>query len=316
MSLKSERKMRYDKGRRFMSDVVIPAFMKNGLQYMNLKECGNVIAVIQCNSCNTRHFAGYNRCRSRWCVNCNHHKLLCWLARLLPIMEKWLAEGKYISMLNFTISDTESLVDGVDLLEKSFRAMNNMTQMRKYWKERFPGGIRSLECKIGKNSGEWHPHLHCMVLQDKYQKDFPKLRDKWDAYVKMYDTRDLKKHGSVFIKSVSSEGKYSLLESACEVLKYILKPEKQLFEPAYGQKLVEAFTSLRGKRQVNTWGLLRGLAAQVEDDVDKTEDDKLVNFVCQMCGCTKGTLLRLLADELGDEIIYDLAVCDKKKELV
>lgn len=288
-----------------MSSVVIPAFEVAGIreEVMKMKDCGKMISVIECTSCQTRHFAGFNRCKSRWCVTCAHVKVLAWVARILPVAENWLASGGNISMLNFTIKDVDNLDDGLTILNESFRALYNVPSKRKRWQERFPGGIRSLEVKRGKNSRLWHPHIHSIVLQPAgYRKDFAWLKTEWERYTskqwKKLFLEDPEKTGSVWIKKITGK---NLLKSVCETLKYIVKPELSLYKEK--ENLLECVETLKGKRQINTWGLFRGLNKDVDEDIEKSEEKKLTDFICQRCGCTEGELKKLLYDDIT--ILYD-----------
>lgn len=288
-----------------MQGVVIPSFRAAGLMEEGLKmdDCGKMISMIECNNCQTKHFAGFNRCKSRWCVTCNHVKVLAWVARIVPVIEDWLAGGGNVSMLNFTIKNVEHLDDGLTIVNESFRAMYHTSSKRQRWKERFPGGVRSLEVKKGENSFLWHPHIHSIVLQPAgYRKDFDWLKDEWEnctsrQWRKIFlDVPD--KVGSVWIKKVTGK---NLLKSVCEALKYIIKPEKVIYEEK--ANLLECVETLKGKRQINTWGLLRGLAKKVDEDIERTEERKLTEFICQRCGCTEGQLRKMLYDDIT--ILYD-----------
>lgn len=305
----------YQYGRELMENVVIPAFENAGIPDMErLKMCGQMIHIIECKACKTKHYAGNWRCMNRWCVNCNRVKVKAWIARLVPILKEWLDAGNYITILNLTIKDTETLADGLRLLEISYRSMQNGDkELRKKWKERFPGGVRSLEVKRGKNSKNWHPHYHCLTMQNTYNKDFNWLRDSWERFTwqtagndyKEYEKlsrkeKDKHKLGSVWLKEINQD---NLLVGVVETLKYIMKPEMSLFKSR--DDLTEAWELLKGKRQVNTWGLLRGLNKLVDDDIEHTEEKKLTEFICQQCGCTEGHLESVLYSELSDFVLYD-----------
>lgn len=292
-----------------MDELIVPAFMEVvPAEGEKIRICGEFVYTADCLNCGTKHFHGYNRCRSRWCLNCNYTRSLIWIAKLIPVMERWVADGKYISMLNFTIKDTEKLFDGLNILERSFRNIYNSTAKKRIrWKDRFPGGVRSLEVKKGKNSKLWHPHYHCLVLQDYKQKDFYWLRDEWKSAVQNYSMDE----GSVWIKEVKQNGAYSLLKAVVEVLKYILKPDDTLYQvdKLTGQydALTEAYWTLKGKRQTNTWGLLRGLNKEVDKELEKDIDEKkLADFICQRCGCDEYELQTSIYSVVRDENVFDL----------
>lgn len=302
-------------GKELMEKVVYPAFENAKIPDLaNMKLCGSVINVIECKACHTKHYAGNWRCKNRWCINCNRVKVKAWIARLVPILKEWLEAGNYITILNLTIKDTERLTEGLKLLESSFRSMQNGDkEFRKKWKDRFPGGVRSLEVKRGKNSKDWHPHFHCLTMQNYYNKDFNWVRDAWERftwqcsgndysqYAKLSrKEKDKQKIGSVWLKEITSE---DLLVGVVETLKYIMKPELSLFKNT--EDLTEAWVELKGKRQVNTWGLLRGLGKLVDEDIEHTEEKKLTEFICQQCGCTEGHLESVLYTELSDLVLFD-----------
>lgn len=283
-----------------MHDIVIPAFQELGLraEVDRLRSCGQYVYYIDCCNCHTKHFSGYTSCKSRWCLICNHFRVLKWVAKLVNVIDRWIENGGHVSMINFTVRDTDSLRLGIDSLSRAFRGIYNNTANRRYWKSRFPGGVRSLEVKKGKNSGKWHPHYHCLVLQPTdYEKDFYWLRERWKNLTGG--------EGSVWVKQVRGT---NLLKSICETVKYILKPELSLYKN--NDMLAEAWYVLKGVRQVNTWGVLRGIGKQIEDEIERESDvqgqkKKLTEFVCQRCGCTEGELVSILYAEAKEYLLVD-----------
>lgn len=302
---KADKWRRYMQGRDMMYRTVIPAFENLSLPEADiLKKCGQFINVVECKACHLQHFAGFKRCKSRWCIPCNHVKVLAWIARLILVMEDWMECGGKISMLNFTVKDMDKLSDGIELLNKSFRSFYHTPRRRERWKRRFPGGVRSLEVKIGKYSGKWHPHMHCLALQPPdYQKDYDWLKEDWENITKKQYKKiiggDFEKVGSVWIKNVTGD---NLLNAICETLKYILKPENSLYEDE--DILWEAWYTLKGKRQINTWGLLRGLSKKVDEDIEQKDEKILTEFICQRCGCTSGELKAMLFSTISDDSLF------------
>jgi len=188
--------------------------------------------------------------------------------------------------------------------------------------------------KIGKGSGQWHPHYHCLVMQpaDGYVKDYDWLSKDWHDIVghngrdvvRKDGTPDKDWNGNVFIKKVDNrkkkDGKTGLLKAICETLKYILKADEAIFgkpdEPMEDLTLFsEAHRVLKGKRQTSTWGLLYGLAKEVEADMKEENDKKVKDFICQRCGCTEGTLMQILYETLSKDgtILYDIPRTRRKK---
>lgn len=151
----------------------------------------------------------------------------------------------------------------------------------------FHGGVRSLEVVIGENSGSWHAHLHCIVLQDKYERDYNELEKRWNKACQLSLGVEDIKVGSVYISSVQGNIEQSILE----VIKYILKPNIDLYKMP--DKFKEAYDCLKGRKQVNTWGLFRNLINIIDKEFEKDTKE----FECIDCGCTSATVKFLDLEE-------------------
>ena len=321
--LENKRQVKLLEYRKLNEEMIIPALESIG-EFKNAElvaNCGRYVNVINCVSCDTKHFGGACSCRVRYCFNCLHKRLLCWLVVLIPVFEEWYVEDNYISMLNFTVRDSMPLKVPLEMLENGFRKLYHEDKIRRrHWKERFPGGIRSLEVKLGKNSGEWHPHYHCLVMQKGgvFEKDYDWLIEAWHEVIghngmkvkQKNGTYDWGWNGHLRIKKIDDKGNKGILHAVKESLKYIVKVEnkengkatrnfyrnKELFEDLY--------TTLKNKKQTSTWGLLYGLKSKVDEDFKKETVSSLMNFICQKCGCTEGELKMILSDT--SEILYDV----------
>jgi hypothetical protein len=287
--------------RRLNKMMVIPAlaFLMEGedTEYQRVRGCGNTVYSATCTNCGTKHFSGFWRCKSRWCLNCSHVKQLIWIARIKERVEQ-LSENYYVCMLNLTIRDGSDITERLKVLERAWRCFqHDDLESRKMFKKRFLGGVRSLEVKRGKNSGMWHPHYHCLLIIPKgdFQKDYDWVKASWK---KVTDDQ-----GSVFF-SPKRQGQ-SVIKAICEVLKYIVKPEKSVYEDAEFEKL---YWVLKGRRQTNTWGLLRGLAKLVETDSETITEKKLEQFICSKCGCTVAELEMMLFKDAKNDLLYDVPV--------
>ena len=117
------------------------------------------------------------------------------------------------------------------------------------------GGLASVELKRGKNSGEWHPHAHAIVLLTR-RIDQAKLSAEWAT----------RTDGSFIVGITALSQKRTLLKSLCEALKYAVK-----FADLPGAECIDAWQAARGKRLCQSWGCMWGM---LEDADQEGEDEK------------------------------------------
>lgn len=276
-----------------MREDVIPKIKAAGYEDLarKLSECGYFVNIIRCLRCDTSHFAGFNRCKNRFCLNCQHVRSMLYTGRVYQRMKE--NEGLYdYSFLTLTLRDQDNLREMIKKLGDFWRQLYHVRkEYCKKFKERIEGFIKSLEVKKGENSKKWHCHYHILVAQSKlreFEKDFYWLRDAW---------KDITKgEGSVFIRQCKGD----LFDIALEIVKYIFKPACYSIE-----EYEELIRSLSGVRQISTGGIFRGLNKVVEEDMNKVEEKTLDNFICQKCGFNQGQLETIKFELLKDIILYD-----------
>lgn len=275
----------------YIADEIVPAFSRAGEAKLSqrISDCGDFIRVAECCDCHGRHFAGASRCKSRFCPVCAKLRSLLWLAKLVSFFNAWLSSGGYVFKLNFTVRDTASLKDGLNLIGDAWRIMTNSDRlMRREFRTRFSGGIRSLEVKLGKNSGLWHPHLHCLVLKDRFGKDYGVIRDMWERAARLAarSDNDSDKVGSVWLKGFDASRENDLLDAIVETFKYITDLK---FFRASNEQIKELVESLRGKRGIQAWGNMYNMPDDVEDAFNAKDYDEIQSYVCGVCGFDKFT---------------------------
>jgi len=222
-----------------------------------------------------------------------------YVAKVLERMMPYLSDGYVPHMLTMTIRDGDSLQERIDFLRASWRRFTNgSARRREQFKARMKGGFRSIEVKIGKGSGKWHPHMHMIFITPpgEYQRDWEWVMPTW----KDVTAGD----GSVEVHKIK-EGPAGILKAVCEVVKYFVAPDKETLE-IDDERFSEMYWTLKGLRSVNTWGLLRGVDLEAEQEDTDLDIKKLADFVCQLCGCEKYEIQSVLASELGNALLLDL----------
>lgn len=293
--------MRYNSFRKLHkanSELVIPAFKRaadvcfNQVELLReaykIADCGDAINTVRCNDCGTNHFKSFVRCKSKFCVLCQRVKSALWTAHLYSWLKQWLEQGNYVVFLNLTIKDTDLLKDGLNQLEGAWRQMTGK-KFRKAFLSKFPGGFRSIEIKTGKNSGQWHPHIHALVLKEKFSKDTDFLHYVWPrcvaengGYAENLKIMAFKRQPN----EPDEEYNLRLIKSVKEVCKYITKFDWEKETP---ERVGEIYSALKGKRQYAVWGALSYVRQAVENDLSTKSNKEVDDFICQKCGCTQGT---------------------------
>lgn len=174
-------------------------------------------------------------CRDRWCVMCCAQKQA--FAKDQAAM--YIKSLKAPRFLTLTLKNNESdLKSQVTFLQQSFTKLRN----RAYWKKNVTGGIWFLEVKRGKNSEQWHPHLH--ILLDGNYMEQGRLSALWELVTFgspiIYITR---------ISDVEHAAKY--------VAKYSAKPAVLKNMPLADR--METIQALFRKRLCGTFGTAKSI---------------------------------------------------------
>ena len=182
-----------------------------------------------------------------------------------------------VALLTLTVKNGSDLGERANHLLTSFRTL--IKRRQDYLKKgrgfnefcKIDGAMYSYENTYNEKTGEWHPHVHMLVLLNDWI-DQEQLSETWheitgDSYI--VDVRKVKK---------SKELGYA--KAAAEVCKYALK-----FSDLTVEKTWEAFKTLKGKNLSGSFGSLRGvkipknLADDMPDDKDLPYLEMLYKFV-------------------------------------
>lgn len=281
--------------RKYSSENIVPALEEAKLykEADKVASCGSYVNTAKCNHCGTNHFKSFQRCKSKFCPTCSNVKSKLWVAHLVEYIQQWLSQGHYAVFCNYTIKNTDTLQEGLDILEGAWRNMTGK-QYRKAFMSYFPGGFKAIEVTIAKDN-TWHPHIHSILLKREYRKDVGFARYVWRGSVR--------KMGGVCLQNPEFYpfGKYDrksshyntkeeylldITKNIKEVCKYITKFD---FKEESPEHVVELYTGLKGKRQYAVWGVLADIRKKIAYQLENHTDTQLEDFVCQVCGCTSAT---------------------------
>lgn len=219
-----------------------------------VKHCGDWLVF--------RHYHTVDEVRLHSADFCKKHTLcpFCAIRRggkaiqaYLPKVEQVLEKNKKAKLYMVTLT----VKDGPDLKERFNHltgSLKKLTQKRRNYfqnPEKRPytefvkalGGVYSIEIKRGKNSGDWHPHMHMIWICDDEPNQM-RLSEEWKAI-----TGD-----SFIVDARPMTTQENAVSGFMEVFKYALKFTDMTLEDNW-----TAFEQLKGKRLVNPFGELRGI---------------------------------------------------------
>lgn len=293
--------------RYFNGRFIVPALKNAGQDKLayTIEHCSYMSEIAVCQNCGKKYFAGSFYCKSRFCSICAKLRAMAWLSKLIPLFNEYTSKGYKVFMLNLTIKDQEDLGVGLSALLDAWRYMSNGEKsLRQKFKELNVGGVRSVEVKLGKGSGIWHPHIHslvlCKVKRGEYVQQFNDYKKLWECAVRsaFNCSKSSEKLGSVDIRGIRSGNNKGLMGAIVETFKYISKFTWLSLEP---DKINELIEKTKGRRFISSWGKLYGLNKQVEELLNRTTEEELKDKVCIMCGCSVFELEHILTDLISEE---------------
>ena len=199
------------------------------------------------------------------CPFCAQRRAGKYVQKNIPKVQQVMAENPSLvpAMLTLTKKNNPDLARGFNALrasEKRLKQAGRNALKGQKWSEfaRVKGAIAAYEF-TKKDEGDWHPHIHMLVLLDSYI-DQKALSAEWLAITGDSFIVDIRK-----ITGKANAGGLDIASAMLEVCKYSLKFHDMTLPDTW-----EAYNVLRGKRLVNPSGLLRGV-----DMPDDLLDDPL-----------------------------------------
>lgn len=196
--------------------------------------CGSD-CIVEVNENGSAHRIKANHCGDRFCIPCS-------TARSGKASDRFtkLIQGQAATHLVLTLLNREGNLP--DILNHLYRSFSKLRE-HGLWQRSVRAGVAVCEIKIGKNSGLWHVHLHCLLLAsyiDSGELSAAWLKATGDSHIlKLRRIRDEK-------MSVSYIAKYATKGFCHEIVNL---PDR----------LIECVCALRGRRLFNAFGAWRGI---------------------------------------------------------
>lgn len=216
---------------------------------VQLRECGNYL--------NFRHYPTVDKVRLHSASLCKKHLLcpLCAIRRGAKGVKAYLDRWEIIRAKNSRLRPflvTLTVKDGPNLHERFHHLKTSLHELFKR-KQRgrgcsldcVKGAVWSYEMKRGKNSREWHPHVHMIALAE-VAPNAHDLADEWhnitgDSYI-------------VDVRPIQADENGNHINGFLEVFKYAVKFSDQ--PPA---DTVHCWLTLKGRNLIGSAGCFRGV---------------------------------------------------------
>lgn len=202
-------------------------------------------------------------CRLRYCPQCQFRKSVKQYGEIIQVAES--LKCKWLHMVLTVRNCDESELDNtINLL------FSKSTKLFKIYKKPFKGILRACEVTYNANEKTYHPHLHCLIAVNK---SYFTSRDYVKQEVLLKSWRDLinqNDNGGLYISKVTDKS-----ASVAEVAKYCLKPlEMEIPEEEKLNVYQNIFSALKGKRLIQTFGILTSAIKDVKNNYEPMFDDE------------------------------------------
>ena len=251
----SDRKARSADMAQYIGSEVLPERPEFKKLHHNIRHCASQLVFHDYYTIDKNLLVGAITCKKHLlCPFCAVRRGVKMIEKNLPRIEQAMQENQHLIpvLVTLTVSNGHDLRERFTHLTRSLRELNrrrrNCLQGQK-WTEwaRVAGAVRAIEVT---NKGEgWHPHAHILCLVDSWI-DRDALQDEWHAITGDSYIVDVRR-----IKPKNTEtGGLSIEAGLGEVFKYAVK-----FSDMPEDLTWHAYETLRGKRLVDSFGVLRGI---------------------------------------------------------
>ena len=140
-----------------------------------VKNCSSIWDLLFFEKNNVKTIEGFNRCKDKFCANCQSALALKREHQFTPIFKKFSADGNNVYHCIFTVKNCSATLLKPTIMQmfKSFSYLIRYLDGRCKIKDLdfkflgFKSAVRSLEVTYNKEENTYHPHLHCLFVFSK-----------------------------------------------------------------------------------------------------------------------------------------------------
>lgn len=271
----SKGKNRDWRGRKIMSLKLADVFENLGYKKSmieRIQSCGEVLSFIRQNDDSLKLYQAYF-CKNKLCPMCNWRRSMKYSYQTSRIVDEAIKQepkGRFL-FLTLTVKNVpgEELNGTLTSLTKSFDRLFKRAKVQK----NIIGYLRSVEVTHNEITGEYHPHIHVLLMVRpsffQSKKDYINQKEwgeMWSQslkvdYIPMVDIRAVKEKGK------------GLRGAILETAKYPTKPFKLEIENK--QVVDDLYNGLYRKRQLGYGGLFKVIKKQLA--LDDAENGDLIH---------------------------------------
>ena len=223
--------------------------------FTNLKHCASYLVFHEYLSIDEIRLVKAHTCKQHLlCPFCAMRRSGKFVAKNLPKVEQVVNENRarIPALVTLTVKNGPNLQEVFNDLKGAHKRLNQRRrdclkgQKHSEW-GKVAGGITSYEF-TKKDEGDWHPHIHALVMLDDFI-DQKALSDEWlditgDSFIV-----DIRR-----IRCNANSGGLDIASALLEVCKYALKFHDMTLPDTW-----HAYQTLRTRRLVDSFGVLRGV---------------------------------------------------------
>lgn len=244
-----------------------------------MANCADILQYYVCEDCGSVEIKRANLCRDRFCPTCNWRLSLQRYAKMRQMMDKIevLYPSRKYSFVTLTVKNCKA-AELSETMSGMARAWNNLLHMKEYRKGDVLGYAKSVEVTYNKNTKEFHPHYHILVMWRELPFE-SRLISNWMKYAEAEKLKtDVKAQYSEGIKS--NDAGESMIGAICETFKYAIK-SKQLDDMPLAE-FKRLVAEIGGKRLVSFGGAFKEVAKLIGAEMEKVTEEDIK--ICKSCG--------------------------------
>jgi plasmid rolling circle replication initiator protein Rep len=258
-----------------------------------IAECGSMLEFAECPNGHQRKLVGANFCRSRLCSMCASRRALLIGFQVRAVFHTALVQvpGLRLILLTLTVPNVpgDCIGAAVTDLYSAFQRLWRISDVKRIG----IGYFRALEVTFSRKRGDYHPHLHVLVVvPERYFEDWYIDRKRWLAYwqraagnysITQVDVRAVKP------KKIGDD---RLGGAAAEVSKYAATAKDMIQSTPAETAVVVGYihAGLKGRRLAEFGGLLSRVKKELKlVDAEKATSSDLTSIgndsscICLTC---------------------------------